>query len=229
MDNNREPLRQRRLTDASLEVTLDPAADQAILTALRTEDWRHAADLIVGTYGSTIFGLCRAMLAGSEAAEDLAQRALSAIFSSMSAFAEESSLSAWLQRQVSQCCLDHLRSMNLPTLAVELAAPSKAPSCRAEQVDDLQSALSQLNQADRALVALRYRHGLATSTISSVLRVSEPDLESRLTQAMGTLHRLSAALFEKHERLTLEQALAMLRWSPSESLLRRMLALCAAT
>jgi DNA-directed RNA polymerase specialized sigma24 family protein len=94
-----------------MEIQIDTAADQNILSALREGKHRQAAGLLVRYYGNTIFGVCRSMVAQVEQAEDLAQESFRRAFSALEGIQGHPSPRAWLMNVAQQCCADHLQRL----------------------------------------------------------------------------------------------------------------------
>ena len=63
----------------------------------------------------------------------------------------------------------------------------------------LDSALAQLDEPERALLAAKYFSGLDVRTVAAQLGVSEKAAESRLTRARAALREKLAALLATHE------------------------------
>ncbi len=89
-----------------MEIQIDTASDQAILSALREGKLRHAAGLMVRYYGNAIFTVCRNRLVQPEAAEDLTQECFRRAFSELAGLQGASSPLDWLLRIAESCCAD---------------------------------------------------------------------------------------------------------------------------
>lgn len=87
-----------------MELRIDPAADQAILTALRSGDHRQAARLMVKHHGFAVFHICRAATGSEEAAEDLTQASFARAFALLPGLSGDLTTREWLEGIARQCC-----------------------------------------------------------------------------------------------------------------------------
>jgi RNA polymerase sigma-70 factor (ECF subfamily) len=107
-----------------MEIQIDSAADQLILTALREGRQRQAANLMVRYYGSTVYNVCRSLVSEVEAAEDLTQEAFRRAFSDLAGIQGAPSPRGWLVSVAQRCCADHLRDL------AEVEMPEPDPAAR---------------------------------------------------------------------------------------------------
>jgi DNA-directed RNA polymerase specialized sigma24 family protein len=110
-----------------MEIQIDSAADQSILSALREGKHRQAASLLVRYYGNTVFCLCRTMVPQVDEAEDLTQESFRSAFSALGGIQGHPSPRAWLMKVAQRCCADHLKQYvgvqeELPSLDREVPA-----------------------------------------------------------------------------------------------------------
>jgi DNA-directed RNA polymerase specialized sigma24 family protein len=94
-----------------MEIQIDTAADQAILSALREGKGRQAAGLLVRYYGNTVFNVCRSLIGVAEQAEDLTQETFRRAFSGLLGIVGQVSPRAWLIGVAQQCCGEHARQV----------------------------------------------------------------------------------------------------------------------
>jgi DNA-directed RNA polymerase specialized sigma24 family protein len=87
-----------------MEIQIDTAADQAILSALREGKGRHAAGLLVRYYGNMVFNVCRSLIGQAEQAEDLTQETFRRAFSMLSGIVGQVSPRTWLMSVAQECC-----------------------------------------------------------------------------------------------------------------------------
>lgn len=97
-----------------MEIQLDTATDQSILSALRQGDARRAASMLVRYYGNSIFGLCRTLVNDLEQAEDLTQESFARAFSRMNGIQGAPSVRGWLMGVTQQCCAERLEPSGCP-------------------------------------------------------------------------------------------------------------------
>jgi DNA-directed RNA polymerase specialized sigma24 family protein len=132
-----------------MEIRIDSAADQAVLSALREGKRRQGAILLVRYYGTTIFNVCRTLVPDTEAAEDLTQASFKQAFSSMGGIVGSVSPRVWLMNVAQQCCAGYLRQV---TDATDAEAPLPDPQAvaaagNARMPESLQRRLEMLAAA----------------------------------------------------------------------------------
>jgi DNA-directed RNA polymerase specialized sigma24 family protein len=91
-----------------MELRIDSAADQNILSALREGDRRQAARLMVLYHGVAVYEQCLALVQEQEAAEDLTQATFKRAFADLSQLLGESSPRDWLLEVARTCSNEHL-------------------------------------------------------------------------------------------------------------------------
>jgi DNA-directed RNA polymerase specialized sigma24 family protein len=89
-----------------MELRIDPASDQAILSALRSGQVREAARLMVQTHGVAVFQVCLAMTGELELAEDLTQASFARAFALLRGFGGEMTIRQWLEGIARRCCAE---------------------------------------------------------------------------------------------------------------------------
>jgi DNA-directed RNA polymerase specialized sigma24 family protein len=115
-----------------MELRIDSAADQNILSALRDGDRRWAATLMVRYYGVAVYEECLAQVPDLEAAEDLTQAAFTRAFAALRAFRGECSARDWLVDIARACAKEHAERAGGSS-----AAPAGAPRREDEGKDKL--------------------------------------------------------------------------------------------
>ncbi len=137
-----------------MDLPLDSAVDQPILTALRTGQHRRAATLMIGSYGPAVLRLCRLTTPAADA-DDLANDCFARAFASFPEFRATESPRAWLLAIAAARCLEQLepRFSNLPEPPASDAAisfhgdPSVAP-------ETVKAAFERLPDQPRAMLGL---------------------------------------------------------------------------
>jgi len=89
-----------------MELRIDPASDQAILSALRSGQVREAARLMVQSHGVAVFQVCHAMTGELELAEDLTQASFARAFALLRGFGGEMTIRQWLEGIARRCCAE---------------------------------------------------------------------------------------------------------------------------
>lgn len=96
-----------------MEIEIDSAEDQAILSALRTKEHRQAARLMVRYYGNAVFNFCLAQVSDQTLAEDLTQTSFSKAFAQLDQFKGQDSPRSWLMWMAGEVCLEHVEGADL--------------------------------------------------------------------------------------------------------------------
>lgn len=140
------------------------------------------------------------MVRDLETAEDLTQEVFERAFAGLPGFRREASSRTWLLTIARNLCIDHLRAQNRePSTGGRLegsepdaqADESPLPSELVARRRGLKTALDELAEVDRALVVLRYRHGLEHAELAQVFGLREGAVRMRLSRALA---RMRAAL-----------------------------------
>ncbi|MEM9193262.1 MAG: RNA polymerase sigma factor [Myxococcota bacterium] len=166
--------------------------------ALSRNDFQSAGSWLVQTYAGEVLGLCGAMVRDRAEAEDLAQDVFGKAFAGLDRFRGEASPRTWLLKIARNRCVDHLRAQNRapwgPSSPFE-AEPDEHPDETALPSDlisrrsEVQDALSQLAEAERALVVLRYRHGFEYPELAETFGLKEGTVRMRLSRALRRMRR----------------------------------------
>jgi DNA-directed RNA polymerase specialized sigma24 family protein len=132
-----------------MEIHIDSAEDQAVLSAIRERRYRQAAAILIRYYGNSVFNVCRSLIPELEIAEDLTQQSFSRAFSSLSGIQGQTSLRVWLMNVAQRCCADYLHQEanagcgEMPPIDLQAASEIGAWSIR----ESLQRRLEVLAQA----------------------------------------------------------------------------------
>jgi|GEM_PF-571337 len=176
----------------------DPTAPQ-VLARLDAGDVRGAAAWLVRGYSRDVYQLCASF--SRESAEDLAQDVFGKAFANLAGFRRDASPRTWLLRIARNHCVDHVRAarrdLREPSGEAEpddytdesAALPADLLSRRGE----VEQALAELSDSDRALVVLRFRNGFGYDELADVFGVRQGTVRMRLSRALG---RMRSALVE---------------------------------
>ena len=163
---------------------------------LASGDVRRAAEWLVRNLADDVLGLCAAMVRDRSAAEDLAQDVFGRAFASLPEFRGEASIRTWLLTIARNRCIDHLRRARRDPWAgapADDAGPDAQPDDaplppeRLLHRDDIEAALDALSEGERALVILRYRHGLEYEELASAFGLKEGTVRMRISRALGRM------------------------------------------
>jgi DNA-directed RNA polymerase specialized sigma24 family protein len=100
-----------------MQLEIDNASDQTILSALREGKPRQAAGLLISYHGNTVFNVCRSMVVDPELAEDLTQETFRRAFGGLLGIQGSSSPRAWLVGLAQQCCSEAAGTASRPDVA----------------------------------------------------------------------------------------------------------------
>ena len=164
-------------------------------------DLRAAAEWLVEHGARDVARLCRRMLRDPDAAEDLAQVAFERAFAALPRFRGEASPLTWLHSIARNACLDHLRRERIRPWELR-ADPDEDPSAYDGHAEgdaweqlvarrEARIALRGLDEAERALVVLRFVDGLDYDELSSMFGTTPGALRMRIARLR---ERMSAAL-----------------------------------
>ncbi|MFH1810188.1 MAG: sigma-70 family RNA polymerase sigma factor [Pseudomonadota bacterium] len=189
------------------------ATEQEFRDCLARGQRRQAAEWLVRQHADTVLGLCVAMVRDRTLAEDLAQDAYGKAFKSLAGFRGEASARTWLLTIARNRCLDHLRQRARDPwggVAPEVDGdpdqhPDQAPlpSDLLMRRDDVEDALAELCEGDRALVVLRFRNGLDYDELAMAFGLREGTVRMRVSRALA---RMRLALERKHAEPVAERA-----------------------
>lgn len=179
---------------------VEPTPQTTELAAyLQAGDLRGAGTWLVERHAHEVVGLCRAMVHDAHLAEDLAQEVFGRAFTGLSGFRGEASPRTWLLTIARNRCIDHLRAAQRDPWRGAPADtgddPDLHPDDRPLAHDliarraEVASALRQLTEGERALVVLRFRHGLEYGELALVFGLKEGTVRMRMSRALSRMRR----------------------------------------
>jgi RNA polymerase sigma-70 factor (ECF subfamily) len=164
-------------------------------------DLRGAGDWLVRQHATDVFNLCAAMVRDHAAAEDLTQEVFGKAFSGLSSFRGEASPRTWLLAIARNRCVDHLRRRQRTPWTVEAVVDGDGANAVVDdtppppellrQRGEVARALAILDESQRALIILRFRHGLDYEELSVVFGINAGAARMRVSRALA---RMRAAL-----------------------------------
>jgi len=162
----------------------------ALLEAGRRRD---AAQWLVESMAADVLGFCRAMVRDPSTAEDLAQDTFHRAFTHLDGYRGEASPRTWILAIARNRCLDHLRRRGRSPYSLEPADEDAAadPSPLAPELlarrTDVERALASLDEAGRALVVLRFRHGMGYPELADAFGVGQGAIRMRVSRALARM------------------------------------------
>lgn len=179
------------------------ARDPELSGLLARGDLRSAGQWLVERYARDVVGLCRAMVRERHLAEDLAQDTFSNALVELGGFRQDASARTWLLTIARNQCIDHIRRTKRAPLQEwgddgfepdEHADPAPLAVERFLDQREIQLALDTLAESERALVVLRFRHGLDYPELANVFGVKQGTVRMRLSRALGRMRNQLEAL-----------------------------------
>lgn len=159
-------------------------------------DLRGAAERLVRAHGPDVLGLCAAMVRDRDVAEDLAQDVFARAFAALDGYRAEASSRTWILTIARNRCLDHLRRQHRSPWANDAggvdpddhyADDAPLPAELLADRDDLARALAALGESERALVILRFGHGLEYSELAGAFGLREGTARMRVSRALARM------------------------------------------
>jgi len=161
---------------------------------LERGDLHAAAEWLVRAHGRDVLHLCTAIVRDRGTAEDLAQDAFGKAFLALPEFRGDASARTWLLTIARHRCLDHLRrsarqpwslgredDVREPLVAdTEEVLVSDLMARRA----DIREGLAVLSESERAMVLLRFAHGLSFDEIAESFGVKSGAVRMRVGRAL---------------------------------------------
>jgi len=137
---------------------------------------------LAGRYYAPLVAVAYSILADHQLAEDAAQEAFARALTSLSKLRKPDKFAPWLAQICRNVAKDMVAAKARPINPRDL---SGAPDCnsRDDDVEAVRRAIEQLSVSARELIVLRYYNGLSYEEISSVLGISKPTINGRLTRA----------------------------------------------
>ncbi len=175
----------------------ETARDVELVHYLAQGDLRAAGSWLVDRHARDVIGLCRAMVRPRDTADDLAQDTFSAAFAALKGFRRDASARTWLLSIARNRCIDHLRRERRAPFddwdsdagADDHAHPGPLPPEVLLTRDDVSAALGRLGESERALVVLRFRHGLDYPELAEVFGVRQGTVRMRLSRALAAMRQ----------------------------------------
>lgn len=170
---------------------LSPSRELEALVA--QGDLRRAGEWLVARHAREVIALCRSMVRERALAEDLAQDVFAQAFSHLGGYRAEAAPRTWLFAIARNRCIDHLRRSerepwddgddDVDGFADDAPLPPELLLRRG----DVDHAFDQLEENERALIVLRFRHGMEYPELASVFGLKEGTVRMRLSRALGKM------------------------------------------
>jgi len=156
-----------------------------------------AFERLVEAYQRPVYNLTYRMLGNAQDAEDAAQETFLRAFSRLNTYDPGRKFSSWLLTIASHHCVDRLRRRRNTFLPLEEVPEWNHPPARGtgpedaavekEAQEETQRLLQKLPPKDRAVVILRYWHGMSYREIAETTGHTLSSVKSRLHRARRAL------------------------------------------
>ena len=167
---------------------------------IRAGEARRAGDWLVRRFTGEVLGLCMAMVRDRTAAEDLTQEVFGKAFAGLDGFRGDASVRTWVLSIARNRCIDHLRAQKRdpwrgrdmePPDPDEQPAETPLPPDLMIRRAEVEGALAELSEGERAIIVLRFQHGLGYSELAAAFGLKEGTVRMRVSRA---LRRMRSAL-----------------------------------
>ncbi len=177
------------------------ACDDTVQSALAKGDYRRALATLVQGYQHVMVGFCHNMLGDAPQAEEVAQEVFLAAYQALPRFRQQASIRTWLFAIARKQCLQTLRNRDRRRRIgrerqrfIEAGAHRSPPLTPEEDPEVLlqrvKQSLATLQEADRALLTMRYDTGFSVADMAHILGISTATVRRRLLQALGRLQEV---------------------------------------
>ncbi len=163
---------------------------------------RAAFDRLAGRYRAALRAMAFLRTSDREAAQDLAQEALTRAWEALPALREPGAFLPWLKRIAARACLDWHRPARPEPLSLDGEGLSRLPAEAAlqplavllarERQQELRRALASLPDVNRIALLMHVWEGASYEEIAAFTGVAVTTVEGRLYRARKQLRRLLA-------------------------------------
>jgi RNA polymerase sigma-70 factor (ECF subfamily) len=163
--------------------------------ALRHGDHHTAAEWLVRHHATAVLALCEGIVRDETLAEDLCQDAFTRAFGGLGGYRRESEPRSWLLAIARNRCLDELRRQGRSLVDADEhidQVPDERP-LEAHLLGDrqaVQQALDGLEERDRAMVLLRFVHGLGYPELADAFGIKQGAARMRISRALARMRDL---------------------------------------
>jgi RNA polymerase sigma factor (sigma-70 family) len=163
--------------------------------ALRHGDHHTAAEWLVRHHATAVLALCEGIVRDETLAEDLCQDAFTRAFGGLGGYRRESEPRSWLLAIARNRCLDELRRQGRSLVDADEhidQIPDERP-LEAHLLGDrqaVQQALDGLEERDRAMVLLRFVHGLGYPELADAFGIKQGAARMRISRALARMRDL---------------------------------------
>lgn len=163
-------------------------SDASLVARVVTDDDRVAFELLVRRYQSRLRNFLRRLSHSAERADDLAQETFLKLYTSIDSYQGTAKFSTWLYRIAYNTFLNDIRK-DVPEAEFDEAyhSPMSDISAATSDAKDVDAALEQLPDRQRAIFDLHYKKGMTHQEVAAVLELPLGTVKSDLTRGREAL------------------------------------------
>jgi RNA polymerase sigma-70 factor (ECF subfamily) len=166
-------------------------SDASLIARVVAEDDRAAFELLVRRYQSPIRNFLRRLCRHDARADDLAQETFLKLYTSIGSFRGRAKFSTWLYRIAYHTFLNDIRKdVREAQFDEAYHSPLRVPHVAADEASDVERALQQLGNRQRAIFDLHYKKGMTHEEVAGVLELPLGTVKSDLTRGRKTLRTI---------------------------------------
>ncbi|MCP9236952.1 RNA polymerase sigma factor [Lewinella sp. JB7] len=177
--------------------------DLEIIRAYRERQHAICFQILYDRYSTKVYSKAVTMLHKASEAEDATQEIFTKIFLNLSKFQGQSKFSTWVYSITYNLCIDKIRRDKRvkDLFATEVDDPpdtiEEVPdeALLSMQLTELQYVLSQLTEADRTLLLMKYKDGVKIKAIAGLLGKNESAVKMQLKRIKEKAKRIHDARF----------------------------------
>jgi RNA polymerase sigma-70 factor (ECF subfamily) len=161
--------------------------------ALQQGNHQGAGEWLVRSFAPEVFGLCLAIVQDRAHAEDLSQEVFASAFAGLSGYRGEASARTWLLKIARNRCIDHLRKHRRWSSAEDNEDPDgvaeevSLPNTVLSRRSDIELALHELEEVERALIVLRFSHGMDYDELAIAFGLKAGTARMRVSRALAKM------------------------------------------
>ena len=169
---------------------IELVAAAGLIERARTGDHEAFAD-IVTRHESMVFSLAYHFFHDRDRAEEVAQDVFLQLYRNLGAIESDAHLLFWLRQVATRRCIDQIRRSRLKAVSLEEIEEVQEKAADTDPLLDrkLRRLVSELPEAQRTVVTLRYQEDLDPSEICRIIGLPVNTVKSHLHRALQSLRK----------------------------------------
>jgi len=170
--------------------------DEEVIQQVLPNQPNQCFESLYSRYVSKVYQRCLSITDDSEKAHDFTHDIFLKVFDKLANFQQRSSFSTWLYSISYNYCLDQLRlGKKMPltpfdNTCSEYIAESQEAHLQEETFQLMRQAMEMLSIQERALLTLKYEHGLSIEEIARLYSIGDSAVKMRLKRSREKLKGL---------------------------------------